>query len=67
MLFDKINEQLRLVATGVNLLDAHHGGGIGNTPGVHVEHRGDRHVNRRGAHQRHLIERRYGACHCERM
>ena len=35
----------RLIATRVHLLHPHQGGHVGNTPGMHVEHGGNRHVD----------------------
>ena len=46
MLFQKVDQQLRLIAARVDLFDAHHGGGIRHAPGMNVEHGRYRHVNR---------------------
>jgi len=42
---DQLEQHVRTVTTGVNLLHAEHGRQVGHAPGVHVEHRGDRHVH----------------------
>ncbi|MNE33522.1 hypothetical protein D3C80_1271950 [compost metagenome] len=42
---EKPDQAVGLVPTGVHLLDPHQGGSIRHAPGMHMEHRGDRHVN----------------------
>ena len=42
---DEPEQSLRLVAPGIDLLDAEHGGDEGHAPAVDVEHRGDGHVH----------------------
>ncbi|MNV29165.1 hypothetical protein D3C71_1203830 [compost metagenome] len=42
---DQRQQPVRQIAAGVDLLDAHQRGQVGQAPGMHVEHRGDRHVD----------------------
>ena len=60
---DQVDQQLRLVAARINLFDPQHGGSIGHTPGVNVEHGGNRHIHGRRAQQGHFIEVSNGAGH----
>ena len=42
---DQLEDGGRGVFARIDLLDAHRGGHVGHAPGVHVEHRGERHVH----------------------
>ncbi|MNF55320.1 hypothetical protein D3C84_367770 [compost metagenome] len=56
LLLDQLAQQLRLVAPRIHLLDAQHGGDIRNAPGMHMEHRSNRHVDIVGTQQAHAVE-----------
>ena len=52
---NKPHQAVGFVAAGVHLLDPHQGRDIGHAPGMHVEHRRDRHVHIVGAQQRQAL------------
>ncbi|MNG95261.1 hypothetical protein D3C79_542920 [compost metagenome] len=52
----QLDQHVRLVAARVHLLHAKHGGGVGDAPGMHVEHRGDGHVHVVAAQQAHAVD-----------
>ncbi|MNG97505.1 hypothetical protein D3C79_566210 [compost metagenome] len=52
----QLDQHVRLIAPRVHLLHAEHGRGIGNAPGVHVEHRGNGHVHVIAAEQAHAVD-----------
>ena len=41
----QLQQHVRHVAAGIDLLQAEHGGDVGHAPGVHVEHRRNRHID----------------------
>ena len=47
----EVDQVLGVVAARINLFEAEHGGNVGQPPGMHVEHRCDRHVDVVRAHQ----------------
>ena len=58
----QVHQQLGIVAPRIDLFDPEHGRHIRQAPGVHMEHRGDRHIDIIGAHQANAVE----ATHCRR-
>ncbi|MCY1431431.1 hypothetical protein D9M71_473990 [compost metagenome] len=59
----QLHQVLRVIAAGIHLLEPEHGRHIRQAPGVHVEHRGDRHVHVVGAQQAHAIDRAHDGRH----
>ena len=60
---DQAAKHVRLVAAGIYLLDPEHGGHVRHAPGMHVEHRGDRHVDIVVAHQADAVQAAHGGRH----
>ncbi|MNF80684.1 hypothetical protein D3C84_629320 [compost metagenome] len=52
----QLHQVFRVVTAGVDLLEAQHGGHIRQPPGMHVEHRGNRHVHVAGAQQADAVD-----------
>ncbi|MNP32921.1 hypothetical protein D3C76_1261270 [compost metagenome] len=52
LLLIKPDQAIGFVAAGVHLLDAHQGSDVRHAPGMHMEHRRDRHVHVIGTQQR---------------
>ena len=55
-IFNQPAEQIWLITTGIDLLDPQHGGHIWDTPGMHMEHWGDRHIHIVGAEQADAVQ-----------
>ncbi len=45
LVLDELEQQLGLIAAGIDLFGARRGRRIGKTPGVHMKHRRDRHID----------------------
>ncbi|MNJ53480.1 hypothetical protein D3C77_488680 [compost metagenome] len=63
----QLHEQVRVIATGVDLFHAQHGGYVRHAPGMDVEHRRDRHVDIAVAHQSHAVQAADHAGHRQGM
>ncbi|MNQ84813.1 hypothetical protein D3C85_999530 [compost metagenome] len=55
------DQAIGLVSSGIDLLDAHQGRDVGHAPGMHMEHRRDRHVDIVGAQRGYALVRTQGA------
>ena len=56
----QVHQQLRVITPWIHLLNPEHGRHIRQPPSMHMEHRGDRHIDIIGAHQANAVEATHG-------